>query len=111
MIDIAGSQMVLAKALGPPPAGFTPSVTYDSETDVAVALRLTAEAEARGRPLVTAYSASTGELVASTEMILMADATAVTLAGATDGVAAVNFQGALLDRRLDVVLDNHRRRP
>lgn len=94
ILDISGSQMVLAKALGPPPAGFTPSVAYDSETDVAVALRLTAEAEARGRPLIAAYDASTAEPVATSKMIQMAEATPVTLAGATDGVAAVNFHGA-----------------
>ena len=64
LIDASGRQTVLARALGPPPKGFSPSVTYDAETDVAVALRLTAESLASGRPLIAAYAASTGEPVA-----------------------------------------------
>lgn len=95
LIDPTGHETVLARALGDPPKGFSPSVAYDARTDVVVALRLTPESLAAGRPLIAAYTAPTGEPVATTQMIRMEDATAVTLAGASDGVAAVNYQTAL----------------
>ncbi len=93
LIDPSGHETVLAPALGGPPKGFSPSVAYDAEADVAVALRLTTESLAARRPLIAAYAASTGKTLASTPMIPMGDATGVTLAGATAGIAAVNFQG------------------
>src|SRR4051794_36089349 len=101
LIDASGRQTVLAAALGPPPTHFTPSVAYDADTDVVVALRLTDEGYIKGRPLIAAYAASTGERLVSAKMIPMADPTAVTLAGATDGVAAVNYQSARWTEILD----------
>jgi hypothetical protein len=58
---------------------------------VVVALRLTADSPAGGRPLISAYNAATGARIASTPMAWAA--TEVTLAGATNGVAALNLPG------------------
>ena len=93
LIGPSGRETVLARALGEPPQGFSPSVAYDAESDVAVALRLTPESLAADRPLVSAYAASTGEKLAGAQMVRMDDARVVTLAGATAGVAAVNYEG------------------
>jgi hypothetical protein len=93
VIDATGHDTLLAAALGQPTAGFTPSVAYDAESDVVVALRMTSGS--RKRLEIAAYAASGGTQIASTRIRGLAGAgMSWTLAGATDGVAVLSVPGA-----------------